>query len=294
MSQLLYFLLLKPLSLLPLPLLYRCSTILFYLVYYVIPYRKKVVLSNLKNSFPEKDQREIEVLVKLFYRHFCDLIIESIRLFSISEEEAISRCRVTNPEIFSQFVEKNQSLIIVAGHYGNWELAGVALNSQIPHQAIGFYTPMKNRFFDLQFRTSRSRFGLKVTPSKKVRHSFEKRMKQLTATVFIGDQSPSNVRKQLHWTTFLNQETGVMLGAEKMARHYNYPVLYGNCRKIKRGYYEVSFEIIEKNSRTSGLFEITEKHTRILEKEIFRVPQYWLWTHRRWKRKRLKTDKLNT
>lgn len=285
MNQLLYYCLVKPLSMLPLALLYRLSDLLFPLLYYVIAYRKKVVFENLRNAFPEKSATEIDRTAKLFYRYFCDLLVESIRIFSISEAEVHQRCVIVNPEIFEEFVASKQNIVIVAAHYCNWELAGLAVEGQIPHQAVGLFAPMSSAFWQKKMEVSRTRFGLKIVAKNRMRQLLRNES-EFMATVFIIDQAPSNPKKHQYWTNFLNQETGVLLGAEKYARSKNNPVLYSYNRRVRRGYYELEFVLLDRTPEDSVADSITEKHLRLLEQEIIGAPQYWLWTHRRWKHKR--------
>lgn len=288
MGKIAFFLFVKPLSLLPLPILYLLSDFFYLIIYYGFGYRKKVVFNNLKNSFPTKTDQEITVIAKGFYSHFCDLIIEAIKMFGISKEELIRRCKVRNPELMQQYFDEGKSLIIPAGHYNNWEMAATASNLQIPHQSIGIYAPLKNKFVNDKIRTSRAKFGLELLPKKEIKIGFEKDKNRLTAVLFGADQSPTSKASanSSYWTTFLNQETGVMIGSEKYAKQYDYPVVFGKVTKVKRGYYEFEFITLEDNPRVTGFGEISEKHTRLLEEIILENPQYWLWTHRRWKRKR--------
>lgn len=289
MSKVLYYLVLKPVSMLPAPILYMLSDFLFLVLYRFIGYRKKVVRTNLKNSFPEKSERERQIIEAKFYHHLFDLILEGIRNFSISKAELIRRCPVTNPEIFEYYAKHHKSLIIVSGHYNNWELAAMACGPQIAHHPIGIYSPLKDPFMDKKAKDSRSKYGLEMISKKIVKEVFEKYRNRLTATMFGADQSPSNAAKA-YWTTFLNQDTAVMFGTEKYAVEYNYPVIYGHITKLRRGYYNMTFTTLEDNPADSPYGSISEKHTRMLEQHILEAPEYWLWTHRRWKRKKEEVD----
>ena len=285
MGKLLFYIFVKPLSYLPLPILYRLSDFFYLIVYYGIKYRKAVVFNNLRNAFPEKTEREITVIAKGFYSHFCDLIFEAVKMFSISEKELEQRCKILNPALMETYAQQGKSLIIPAGHYNNWEMAATASNQQIPHTSIGIYAPLKNKFINERIRVSRARFGMELLPKKEVKVGFERDKNRLTAVLFGADQSPTSARTA-YWTTFLNQETGVMIGSEKYAKQYDYPVVFGKVMKIKRGYYEFEFIPLEDHPRETPFGEITEKHTRLLETIINENPQYWLWSHKRWKRKK--------
>ncbi len=284
-APLIYYLILKPLSLLPMSVLYLFSNLIYLILYKIIKYRKKVVYENVKNSFPEKSEKERNLLISLFYSHLCDLMVESIKFFSISKKEAIERLNLENPEIFDNFFNKNQSGIIVSGHYNNWEITAVAFKPQIKHEVAGFYTPLSNKFFEEKFSSTRGKFGCKLIPTKKVSTFFENNQKIPTLTLFGSDQSPSNL-SNVYWTKFLNQDTAVALGAERYAKKYNIPVFFANINKIKRGYYSVKFEILFENPQETKEFEITETFTRKIEDMIKNEPQYWLWTHKRWKHKK--------
>lgn len=286
MSRIIFYLILKPLSLLPLSVLFYLSDFLYLLIYKLAGYRKNVVFTNLRNSFPKKTETEILDIARKFYHHFCDMMVESLKIFSISAEEAVARCRALNPEIIEDLFQKNKSVIVVCGHYNNWELAAVSFDLQVPHQVVGIYAPLANKFYDKKFFESRSQFGVELLPRRRVKSFFNENSKRLTCTVFGADQSPTSRTKKMYWTKFLNQDTAVVFGPEKYSVEYNYPVVFMRIKKVKRGYYEYTFEILEENPLLAKYTSISEKHTRWLEKQILEEPQYWLWTHRRWKRKR--------
>ncbi len=285
MSRIAYYLFLKPLSLLPLPVLFRFSDVLYVVLYHLLGWRKKVVYGNMSRSFPEKSEQEIRRLMRAFYRHLCDVMVESIRMFSMSKEELIRRCRVKNPELFEKYAAEGRNIVIAAGHYNNWEMAGVGCGPQVAHDDLALYKPLSDPFMDARLRASRGRFGLELIPTKSARRAFEDYTDRLTAILFGADQSPSNP-KRAYWTTFLNQDTAVMYGTEKYAREYNYVVVFGHTVKLRRGYYTLEFSTLTEHPQETAPGEISEMHTRALEKIIIENPQYWLWTHKRWKHKR--------
>ena len=225
-------------------------------------------------------------MAKKFYVHLADLVVESIKLFSISKEEIISRYKFINPELLDRYYDQKKSLIIAGSHYNNWEMAAVGLNTQMKHQAAGIYTPMTNPYFERIFRKSRGKYGIVLVRKNEVKEFFNTYRDQLTATVFAVDQSPSLHTKRVYWTNFLNQDTPVMFGTEKYAKSLNFPVLFVSVTKVRRGFYEVFFEVLVEDPKSCKHGEITELHTRYLEKIINKNPEYWLWTHKRWKRKR--------
>lgn len=286
MTAFFYYLLLKPLSLLPLPVLHVISDGLYLIVYRLVGYRKKVVRTNIENSFPEKSPQEVQQMVRGFYRHFCDLLIESIKTFSISEEEAVRRCPAANTDIFERLYNEGRSFIFVGGHYANWELFAVAAAAIIPHQMGALYAPLSNPFFDKLIQKTRGKTGLRLFPKNEPDVMFEMMRSGPSAFIFGADQSPSSTKKKAHWTTFLNQDTPVMLGTEKFAKKYDLPVVFGGIYRISRGYYQFKSTMLTETPRATAEFEITEMHTRILEEQILTDPQYYLWTHKRWKHSR--------
>lgn len=287
LSKLLYYLIIKPLSLLPLSVMYVLSDVLFVILYYWIGYRKEVVLKNLNNSFPEKSEKEIHQISKQFYSHFCDLIIESIHLFSVREEEALRRCKCRNPELLDYYYDKRKSVALGCGHFNNWELTGVSFNTQVKHETLCIYTSLSNRFFDHKMRESREKYGACLVSKSEIKNVLKKNKDTPSVIVFGTDQNPSSRSKKLFWTRFLNQDTAVNYGLEKYALDYDIPVVFMKIHKIKRGYYEFEFELITENPKDTAYGEITNAHTQVLEKQIIENPQFWLWTHKRWKRKKL-------
>ena len=284
-SRLLYYCVIIPISRLPFPLLYGLSSFVYLILYKVVGYRKKVVLGNIQRSFPEKTAKEHQEICDKFYSHFCDLILESIKTFTISEKQVLKRVVCKNPELINKYFDQKRSVIIAGGHLSNWELFAVAIDTLIKHKTIGIYKPLTNKYFDAKMRNTRSRFGVYMISTKIVKQVYEEEKNNLTATIFAIDQSPSNANN-CHWMTFLNQDTGVLFGTEKFAKEYDQPVLYGRINKEKRGYY--SFELFETvdHPKETETGELTEMVTRLLEKDIIATPQYWLWSHKRWKHKR--------
>ena len=282
LNFLLYYFFIIPISLLPFPVMYGLSNVLYYLFYYVIGYRKEVVLQNLRNSFPEKTAAEREEIARKFYRHFCDLLLESLKAFTISDKEVRKRMVIRNTDILDHYYEQKRSVIIATGHYNNWELFVLALAAPLKHKAIAIYKPLTNAFFDNKMKEMRTKYGLKMISTKFVKRVFEEEKNNLTATTFGFDQAPAYAEKS-HWMTFLNQDTGIMIGAERFAKFYDYPVVYCHVRKDKRGHYSFWFSEACDQPKKTANGEITEKITRMLEAEIINEPEYYLWTHKRWK-----------
>lgn len=284
-SYILYYFIIIPISWLPFPFLYLFSDFLFLMFFYVTPYRKKVVFTNLRNSFPEKSEKEIGEIAKKFYRHFCDLVLETIKSFTISEKQIRKRMIYKNPEIFEPYFQKKKSLIVVTGHYNSWEWMAMASRFYVKHRTFALFMPLSNKFFDAKVKRSRCKFGIEMYSVRDTQKNFAKYENDITITGFVGDQTPSNLTR-CHWMNFLNQDTPVYLGTEKYSTLYDYPVLFAVIKKIKRGFYDVEFVPISENPKEEKPLAITERHTKFLEKLIVEKPEYWLWTHKRWKHKR--------
>lgn len=284
-SFLLYYLIIVPISLLPFRAIYLFSDFLFLVLYRVAGYRVSVVRMNLKNAFPEKPDTELRKIETDFYRHLADVIVETLKSFTISNSEILRRAVLENPDLTDHYFHQGRSVLLCGGHYNNWEWLAISLDQQIKHKAGGIYTPLSNPFFENKMRSTRGKFGLQLIRIKDVASFFEKTRDQLTATVFGIDQSPRHPEK-CHWMPFLSQDTGVMVGTEKYAKEYNYPVLFCSINKIKRGYYTYRISLITEEPRKEPENRIIETATHLIEKQIIQDPRYWLWTHKRWKHKR--------
>jgi len=284
-SALFFYIIIIPISWLPFPLLYGLSDFTFLLLYYVFPYRKKIVLTNLKNSFPEKSEEEIQRICRKFYRHFCDLIFESLKLFTAPLKSVIRRVEVLNKELLESYYKQGKSLVLATGHYANWEWPAITVSLHSQHKGTGIYSKLSNPFFDRKLRETRARFGTLLMSTKEVADFFDAHKNELCTYGFINDQSPSDPKKG-HWMKFLNQDTCMLQGVEKYARKFNYPVLYGIITKLKRGQYRIEYVLVNDNPVSSKPFQITEDCARINEQLIRAQPEYWLWTHRRWKLRR--------
>lgn len=274
------------LSWIPFPLFYGVSDLMFVMIYYVFGYRKKVVGQNLRNAFPEKSEKEIRAIMRRFYRSFCDVLLETFKTLTISERSAIKRCQLT-PEalqLFNRYADENKSIIIVMGHFGNWEWAGNTFSLQCRHHLYVVYHPLSNKHFNGLIYRMRTRFGTGLIAMKDTFREMVQHKAELDATAFIADQTPAP--DSAFWLTFLNQDTPVFQGTEKIARKMNYPVVYARVERVKRGYYQISAETLFDEPGKTRDGEITAAHTRALEKDIQRQPESWLWSHRRWKHKR--------
>lgn len=268
---------------LPFRALYFLSDGLYYLLV-LSGYRKAVVLKNLKNSFPDKSEREITVIAAQYYRYLCDLILETLKTLHMNEQESRARCTFHNTEWLDQFYKDKQSFIIVMGHHGNWEWAGPGFTLNTNHQLVVIYRPLSNRYFENMMCRMRTRFGTRISPVNLTLRDMVANRNQITATAFIADQTAT--KKNAYWTTFLNQDTAVFTGPEKLAIKFNYPVVYMNVNRPKRGYYEVFPELLVAAPQDAKENDIMELFMKRLEQDIIRDPSIWLWSHKRWKHKR--------
>lgn len=285
MGRILFYLFVKPLSFLPLGVLQVLSNGLYYILYYLLRYRRKVVTQNLSNSFPAKSAEGIQKMGKQYYRYLADLITETLKLFSLSKKTFIDRCHFHNPEIFEPYLKEGKSVVILAAHYGNWEHYCTMLGHTLPLKAVVLFKPLHNKTINTAYREFRSLFGVGLIAVQETRKVITAIKKEPSAMVFIGDQSPT-YSKQVHWSKFLNQETAVAVGGEFFAKKFDLPVFYLKAQVTQRGHHEVRFELIEPNPKEAPAGQITEQYTRLLEQQILDKPQYWIWSHRRWKRKR--------
>lgn len=273
-------------SLLPFPVLYLLSDFVFVILYYGIGYRKKVVTENLSRSFPEKSEKEIAALRRRFYRHFSDLILETFKTLSISRSNLLKHCHLDEASLamMNKFFEEKKSIIIVCGHQGNWEWGNHAFAVACKQPIYGIYHKLENKYFNRLIFSMRSRFGTRLIEMKNTYRDMLEAKDQVTATAFIADQTPPP--ESAYWTRFLNQDTPVYWGTEKIAIKLNIPVVHFSAVKIKRGYYQLVAKMLVENPSLTQPGEISELHTRNLEKQILRQPEIWLWSHRRWKHKR--------
>ncbi|MCC6840582.1 MAG: lysophospholipid acyltransferase family protein [Flavobacteriales bacterium] len=271
-------------ALLPFPLLYLLSDGMQLLVFGAFGYRLKVVRQNLRNSFPEKSEAELKQIEQEFRRWFCDLMLETIKTLAITPKQVNKRISVQGAEVLQRYHTAGQSVILVMGHWGNWELGGARFSQLGLHHLNVIYHPLENKHFDGLFIRMRTRLGNGLYPMKDTLRCMLRDRNALTATAFIADQTPSP--KHAYWTMFLHQDTPVFWGTENIARKLDRPVIYLGIDQTRRGHYAMRFELLE--ARPGGTAEgaISERHTRRLEEDIRRHPAIWLWTHRRWKHRR--------
>lgn len=274
-------------TLLPLSILYIFSDILFLILYYCLSYRKKTVTENLRNSFPEKSLKELKQISRKFYKHLSDLFIETLKLTHMGNKELSIRMKITNPELLKHLSNSGRDVIFVHSHYNNWEWVGVCIPMFSECKTVSIYKPIQNRLFNKFINNLRSRNNAGLAPMDKVARIIAENRRDNIRTFygFMADQTPAKTLIR-YYTEFLNQETPVFLGIEKIAAKYDMSVVFLNVQKVKRGFYELKIELLF--DKTEGLpeYAITETHVKKLEELIRAKPEHWVWTHRRWKYKK--------
>jgi len=245
------------------------------------------VLNNLSNSFPEKDHQEIKDISKSFYKHFCDIIFEVIKMIHLSKKQLDKRMVYDGLEYFDEAYRQNKHISVFLGHNGNWEWISCIANI-IPHHAYTVYKPLSNKYFDRFMYRIRSRMGIDLLPIRQVSKELliNYRNNHLTGTGFIADQTPTKDEIG-YWTEFLNQDTPFSIGVEKITQKMNAAVVFLAIVKVSRGHYKVNVIKLFDKSKDQPEYAITEKYARVMEEHIQKHPAHWLWSHRRWKRKRI-------
>lgn len=285
--QLLVYVLTYPIlrlvSLLPFRALYLVSDGVFFLVYRVFGYRKKVVRSNLELVFPEKSTAELRAIERSFYSHMCDMFLEMIKTISITESEIQKRYTFTNIEEFLQFEEKEQSVMLMLPHYASWEWV-FSLNTEVSSAAFGIYQPINNKYFDRLVRSLRAKWGTTLITTKEIWDIAAQNNQENKLAVYgiISDQSPM-IKKAHHWAPFMGITVPMHTGAEFICKKFNLPVLYLKVEKVKRGYYQSTFQVLAEKPNDYPNYKLTDAYFEQVEKSIREAPEYYFWTHKRWK-----------
>lgn len=270
------------LSLLPFWLLYVISDFLFVILYYLVGYRRNVVQENLRNSFPEKSDEERRLIEKKYFKYMADLMLETIKSVSMSEKQVHRRMTCTNPELMEHYFGQGKSIIAAAGHYGNWELACLTFGFLTDKKRLVVYKPQSSDVFTNFFNRTRSRFGTTMISMKQTLRKMIEYKNELTFLVLAADQTPAR-NEALYFTTFLNQPTAVFIGVEKLTSLRDCVVIFYRIDLVKRGHYTYTFVPLVENPKETRPFEITRVQVSYLESLIRERPEYWLWSHRRWK-----------
>ena len=270
-------------SRLPMRILYLKSNIIYLFMFYITGYRKKVVLENLKLSFPKKTEAELRIISKKFFKHFIDLIMESVKAFSISKKQLSKRYTYKNPELVNAFVKEGRNIALVGAHQANWEWSfGISMVLDI--DVYGAYTKLNNKYFEKWVRKSREKFGVIGYKTSDTVRGIQKNMNdnKQGAYILLSDQSPQP-HKTFYWREFFNIKVPVHTGAEMLSKKFDLVVINYVTRKIKRGYYETEFQLITDTPKEFDDYQLTDKYTKLTEENIKVQPEFYLWSHRRFK-----------
>lgn len=272
-------------AIIPWGLIYGYSNIMAKLLHNVLKYRVKVTRSNLRLAFPEKSDAELAVIEKQSYQNLADISVEALKGFTMRNSAIRERHKILNPELLDYYYNQKQSIIGVAGHLNNWEWGALSAGIQLKHHPVAIYKPLSNKLIDWFIKWNRSIRGTELVPTNQTFDTFQKYKHKPCIYILVADQSPSNLSKA-YWINFFNQDTACIHGPEKYAKMYNYPVIYIDIKRVKRGYYTVELSVLcdKPNELQDG--ELTAAYMHRLEQSIRENPESWLWTHRRWKRKR--------
>jgi Kdo2-lipid IVA lauroyltransferase/acyltransferase len=272
-------------SILPFKILYFISDIIYLLLYYIIGYRKKVVFNNLKLVFPEKSKEEINLISKKFYSHFVDIFIEMIKSFTISKSTLDKHYKYTNVNFLNELYKDGKSVILTGAHYANWEWI-LGLDASINYKTYGAFTKLNNPYFNAKILKSRARFGVNLVPTSKTISEIDLNEKNKIQSMYglLSDQSPQ-LKKTFYWSDFLGVKVPIHTGAEMLAKKYDMNIVLFETQKIKRGYYETTFSLITDNATKYPNYELTDIFLEKIENLIRSKPEYYFWTHKRFKHK---------
>jgi KDO2-lipid IV(A) lauroyltransferase len=290
--QLLLYILFYPIiwliSILPFPVFYLFSDGVCFLTYRVIGYRKKTVRENLALALPHLSEKERRTVEKKFYSHLCDLFLEMIKTLSISQKEIEKRFTFSNLDVYLDLEKKNKSVAVLCAHYASYEWV-ISMNYYIHHKGYGIYKKIANPYFDTLVKKIRSKFKAELITTKEaiptITDNYNKGILSLYG--FASDQSPKK-NAAYHWAPFMGHEVPVHTGAEMLAKRFDMNVIFLRTKKIKRGYYEASFEVLSDDVKSVPNYEITDRFLQLVEQQIMEAPEYYLWTHKRWKYKNTK------
>ena len=278
------------LSRLPMRILYMKSDFFYFLIYYVFRYRKQVVLDNLKLAFPEKPEVELLQIRKKFFKHLMDLLVESVKAFSISEKEILKRYSYSNPELVNKYAAEGRSIALMGAHQSNWEWS-ISLPKVLNIDMYGAYTKLNNTYYEKVVRDSREKFGVIGYKTSEMVRGMQKRFsaKQQGAYILLSDQSPQ-LHKTYYWRAFFDIKVPIHTGAEMLSKRFDLVVINYVTRRIKRGYYTTEFQLITDTPKEFKDYQITDLYTELTEKNILEQPEYYLWSHKRFKHR----DKVPT
>jgi KDO2-lipid IV(A) lauroyltransferase len=273
-------------SILPFRIFYWFSDFIYLIVYHIIGYRKKTVKENLALALPHLNDKERLTIEKKSYHHLCDMFLEMIKTMTISSAEMNRRFVVTNIELVKEYENKGKSTVLLASHYASWEWL-LSINQKTKFKGIGVYKKIANKYFDKLIRDIRSKYNAELVETKKAIPLMAENQKNGILSMYglASDQSPK-LNRAFHWDKFMGIEVPVHTGAEMLAKKYDLNVLFVKVKKVKRGFYEATFVPITDNPTSIPDFEITNTFLREVEKQILEAPEYYFWTHKRWKHRR--------
>jgi KDO2-lipid IV(A) lauroyltransferase len=273
-------------SMLPFRILYIVSDGVYVLTYYIIGYRKKTVRENLEMALPHLSEKERLVIEKKSFHHMCDVFLEMIKTLTISKSEMDKRYVFNNLEVYSDLEKKGKSIALLCAHYASYEWA-VSMNHKITFEGYAVYKKINNRYFDKLVRDIRSKFKATLITTKETIPvmAYNFRSKKLGLYGLVSDQSPK-LGSFFHWNTFMGIEVPIHTGGEMLAKKYDMNVIFLRTKKVKRGYYEATFEVLSDNAREVPNYEITDQFLKLVEQQIYDQPEFYLWSHKRWKHRR--------
>lgn len=273
---------LNSLSRLPLSILYFFAGFVYFLIYHVLGYRKKVVSANLRNAFPDKTVAGLKTIEKGYFRHLSRIMVEIFKMRTISAKELSERVQFKNLSNINVYLDQGKSIVLCSPHYGNWEWSVMALGLHVKSHIYTIYKPLNNAIFDKWFYQMRNRYGNTMVPMRNTLRAIKSTEAETSIFCFANDQAPPKEESH-YWVNFLHQPTSFHLGVEKIAQKTGRPVFYGLMKIIKKGYYEIEFIPIDLKPEESPSGTITDRYAAILEKTLNEAPSYWLWSHKRWK-----------
>ena len=284
-TKTLYYIIILPFFSLPYPLLYLVSNILYLIIYKLFKYRKAIVYNNLQKAFPNKNNKEIKNIADGFYNHLCNLIIEIFKITTARKSFINKRVKISNIELIDNYAKKNQTIILVSGHFNNWEWAGQKISICAKQKMISIYKPLNNKDLDQIIKKARTKFGAIAISMEESMRYIIKTKSQTQIIGIIADQNPV-INSSTKWYSFLGREAPFFMGIEKIAKKMNYPVVFCDMQKVKNGRYNITFENLETEPTKTEDGNITKRYIQRLQKQIIDKPSQWLWSHRRWKHKR--------
>lgn len=267
--------------------LFALSDLIYFIIYYIVGYRRKVVRQNLRLAFPDKSDEALKIIEKKTFKHFVDVFVEMVKSFTITEKEMQRHLSITNPELLDGYYKNGQSVIFLSGHYANWEWVSFIVEKSLNYHMSVVYKKLKNKYFDRLIKRTRNKFGVSFIETKLFYPEILKNRKEgiIQAYGFLSDQSP---KKKLikHYDHFMGVEVPVIIGPETIARKLNYPVFYFRTERVRRGVYQSTFVLLEEKPKEVPLYQLTRKYLNELEGQIHKAPEYYFWTHKRFKFKK--------